>query len=193
MNRKILGAAVALGALVAGAGQAVAVTELQWWHAMSGANNEVVDTLAKEFNESQDAYKITPVFKGTYPETLNTGIAAFRAKQPPAIIQVFDVGTGVMMGAEGAVMPVADVLEAGGYNFDKSNYLPGIVAYYSKPDGTMLSFPYNSSSPILYYNKDIFEKAATSTARRRLGRTCSRRPAPSRNRARPSAATPRPG
>lgn len=159
MNRKILGAAVALGALVAGAGQAVAVTELQWWHAMSGANNEVVDTLAKEFNESQDAYKITPVFKGTYPETLNAGIAAFRAKQPPAIIQVFDVGTGVMMGAEGAVMPVADVLEAGGYNFDKSNYLPGIVAYYSKPDGTMLSFPYNSSSPILYYNKDVFEKA----------------------------------
>lgn len=159
MNRKILGAAVALGALVAGAGQAVAVTELQWWHAMSGANNEVVDTLAKEFNEDQDAYKITPVFKGTYPETLNAGIAAFRAKQPPAIIQVFDVGTGVMMGAEGAVMPVADVLEAGGYNFDKSNYLPGIVAYYSKPDGTMLSFPYNSSSPILYYNKDIFEKA----------------------------------
>ena len=159
MNRKILGAAVALGALVAGAGQAVAVTELQWWHAMSGANNEVVDTLAEEFNESQDAYKITPVFKGTYPETLNAGIAAFRAKQPPAIIQVFDVGTGVMMGAEGAVMPVADVLEAGGYNFDKSNYLPGIVAYYSKPDGTMLSFPYNSSSPILYYNKDIFEKA----------------------------------
>ncbi|MBC6715461.1 sn-glycerol-3-phosphate ABC transporter substrate-binding protein UgpB [Aurantimonas sp. DM33-3] len=159
MNRKILGAAVALGALVAGAGQAIAVTELQWWHAMSGANNEVVDTLAKEFNESQDAYKITPVFKGTYPETLNAGIAAFRAKQPPAIIQVFDVGTGVMMGAEGAVMPVADVLEAGGYNFDKSNYLPGIVAYYSKPDGTMLSFPYNSSSPILYYNKDIFEKA----------------------------------
>ncbi|EAS48770.1 periplasmic substrate-binding protein, ABC-type glycerol-3-phosphate transporter [Aurantimonas manganoxydans SI85-9A1] len=159
MNRKILGAAVAMGALVAGAGQAVAVTELQWWHAMSGANNEVVDTLAKEFNESQDAYKITPVFKGTYPETLNAGIAAFRAKQPPAIIQVFDVGTGVMMGAEGAVMPVADVLEAGGYTFDKSNYLPGIVAYYSKPDGTMLSFPYNSSSPILYYNKDIFEKA----------------------------------
>ncbi|MBB4004476.1 MAG: sn-glycerol-3-phosphate ABC transporter substrate-binding protein UgpB [Aurantimonas endophytica] len=159
MTRKFLRAAVALGALIAGASQAFAVTELQWWHAMSGANNEVVDTLAKEFNESQDAYAIQPVFKGTYPETLNAGIAAFRASQPPAIIQVFDVGTGVMMGAEGAVMPVAEVLEAGGYEFDKSNYLPGIVAYYSKPDGTMLSFPYNSSSPILYYNKDVFEKA----------------------------------
>jgi sn-glycerol 3-phosphate transport system substrate-binding protein len=155
----IAASAVAASMSLFSASSALAVTELQWWHAMTGANNEVVDTLAKEFNGSQSEYKIVPVFKGTYPETLNAGIAAFRAKQTPAIIQVFDVGTGVMMSAEGAVMPVADVLEKGGFTFDKSNYLAGIVAYYSKPDGTMLSFPYNSSSPILYYNKDIFEKA----------------------------------
>ncbi|MEZ2126276.1 MULTISPECIES: sn-glycerol-3-phosphate ABC transporter substrate-binding protein UgpB [unclassified Sinorhizobium] len=138
---------------------AFAATELQWWHAMAGANNEVVEQLSKEFNESQKEYKIVPVFKGSYPETLNAGIAAFRAKQAPAILQVFDAGSGVMMGAEGAIMPAAEVLQKGGYTFDKSQYLPGIVAYYSKPDGTMLSFPYNSSSPILYYNKDTFKKA----------------------------------
>ncbi len=138
---------------------AFAVTEISWWHAMTGANNEVVETLSKEFNESQSEYKVVPVFKGTYPETLNAGIAAFRAKQPPHIMQVFDVGTGVMMAAEGAVKPVADILSMGGTAFDKSQYLPGIVAYYSKPDGTMLSFPYNSSSPILFFNRDIFEKA----------------------------------
>jgi len=141
------------------ASSAFAVTELQWWHAMAGANNEVVNQLSKEFNESQKDYKIVPVFKGTYPEALNAGIAAFRAKQPPAILQVFDAGSGVMMGAEGAIMPAAQVLEKGGFKFDKSEYLPGIAAYYSKPDGTMLSFPYNSSSPILYYNKDTFKKA----------------------------------
>ncbi|GGA85172.1 ABC transporter substrate-binding protein [Brucella endophytica] len=136
-----------------------AVTEISWWHAMTGANNEVVETLSKEFNESQSEYKVVPSFKGTYPEALNAGIAAFRAKQAPDIIQIFDAGTGVMMGAEGAIKPVAEVLSEGGATFDKSQYLPGIVAYYSKPDGTMLSFPYNSSSPILYYNKDIFQKA----------------------------------
>ena len=151
--------AVSVAALPALATAALAQTEITWWHAMTGANNEVVETLSKEFNESQKEFKVTPVFKGTYPETLNAGIAAFRAKQPPHIIQVFDVGTGVMMGAEGAVKPVADILSMGGKPFDKSQYLPGIVAYYSKPDGTMLSFPYNSSSPILYYNKDIFQKA----------------------------------
>ena len=158
---KFQGLAVGLAATftVLSSSSAFAVTEISWWHAMTGANSEVVDTLSKEFNESQSEYKIVPVFKGTYPETLNAGIAAFRAKQPPHIMQVFDVGTGVMMAAEGAIKPVADILSMGGTAFDKSQYLPGIVAYYSKPDGTMLSFPYNSSSPILYYNKDIFQKA----------------------------------
>ncbi len=138
---------------------AFAVIEIPWWHAMTGANNEMIEAVAKEFNDSQAEYKVMPVFKGTYPETLNAGIAAFRAGQAPDIMQVFDVGTGVMMAAEGAVKPVAEVLTEAGMEFDKSQYLPGIVAYYSKPDGTMLSFPYNSSSPILYYNKDILEKA----------------------------------
>lgn len=146
-------------AVVGFAVQAQAATELQWWHAMTGANNEMIEELTKEFNASQSTYKVVPVFKGTYPETLNAGIAAFRSKQPPAIIQVFDAGSGTMMAAEGAIVPAAEILQKGGFTFDKSQYLPGIVAYYSKPDGTMLSFPYNSSSPILYYNKDAFQKA----------------------------------
>ena len=150
----ILIAAFALSPLAA-----EAKTEITWWHAMSGANNEVVEKIAADFNASQEEYEVKPVFKGTYPETLNAGIAAFRAGQAPDIMQVFDVGTGVMMAAQGAVKPVADVLTEAGYTFDKSQYLPGIVGYYSTPDGTMLSFPYNSSSPILYYNKDIFQKA----------------------------------
>jgi sn-glycerol 3-phosphate transport system substrate-binding protein len=138
---------------------AQAQTEISWWHAMTGANSEVVDKIAADFNASQSDYVVKPVFKGTYPETLNAGIAAFRAGQAPDIIQVFDVGTGVMMGAQGAIKPVAEVLSEAGFTFDKSEYLPGIVGYYSSPEGEMLSFPYNSSSPILYYNKDIFEKA----------------------------------
>ena len=127
---KFQGFAVGLAAAVTllSTSASYAVTEISWWHAMTGANNEVVEQLSKEFNESQSEYKVMPVFKGTYPETLNAGIAAFRAKQPPHIMQVFDVGTGVMMAAEGAVKPVAEILSMGGKEFDKSQYLPGIVA-----------------------------------------------------------------
>ncbi len=158
-NTLVRAGGAALLASVAFCMPAAAQTEIQWWHAMTGANNDVVETLAREFNESQSEYRVVPAFRGTYPETLNAGIAAFRAGQAPHIIQVFDVGTGVMMAAEGAVKPVAEILSMGGSEFDPSQYLPGIVAYYSRPDGSMLSFPYNSSSPILYYNKDLFEEA----------------------------------
>lgn len=164
MKRRSLLAAAAIALTMATTVPADAKTQVTWWHAMTGANNEVVDKIAKDFNASQQDFELVPVFKGTYPETLNAGIAAFRAGQPPEIMQVFDVGTGVMMNAEGAIKPVAEVLTEAGMAFDKSQYLPGIVAYYSRPDGTMLSFPYNSSSPILYFNKDIFQKAGLDAA-----------------------------
>ncbi len=161
---KIIVKTIAAAALFAASGAiANAATEIQWWHAMTGANNEVVETLAKQFNESQSDYKVVPVFKGTYNETLQAGIAAFRAHQPPAILQVFDVGTGVMMNAEGAIVPVAEVLEKGGFKFDKSAYLPGIVAYYSKPDGTM------SCSPILGQFSGGFKLLSASAGRFRSG------------------------
>jgi sn-glycerol 3-phosphate transport system substrate-binding protein len=164
MKRRSVLAVAALALTIGATAPAFAKTQVTWWHAMTGANNEVVEKIAKDFNASQQDYELVPVFKGTYPETLNAGIAAFRAGQPPDIIQVFDVGTGVMMNAEGAIKPAAEVLTEAGMAFDKSQYLPGIVAYYSRPDGTMLSFPYNSSSPILYFNKDIFQKAGLDAA-----------------------------
>ena len=162
---------------------------------MTGANNEVVETLSKEFNESQSEYKVVPVFKGTYPETLNAGIAAFRAKQPPHILQVFDVGTGVMMGAEGAIKPVAEVLAMGGTAFDKSQYLPGIVSYYSKPDGTMLSFPYNSllADPLLQQGHLPEGRARRRQSAEDLAGSLGSRARRSRPAARRPAATPRPG
>jgi sn-glycerol 3-phosphate transport system substrate-binding protein len=155
----------ALSASLLAAGTSHAATEIQWWHAMAGANNEVVDKLAADFNATQSDYKVVPVFKGTYPETLNAGIAAFRAKQAPAIIQIFDAGTGVMMGARAANKPVAEVMKEGGVPFDIKAYLPGIVGYYSTPQGELLSFPFNSSSPITYYNKQALAKAGLDPAK----------------------------
>ncbi len=150
-----------LGLILAGAAgsYARAATELEFWFGLSGANAQVVEDLARQFNATQSAFRVVPVFKGTYPETLQAELEAYREGHPPHIIQVFDVGTGVMMNDEKAFVPVAEVLEKAGATFDKSQYLPGIVAYYSRPDGTMLSFPFNSSSPILFFNKEVFRRA----------------------------------
>jgi sn-glycerol 3-phosphate transport system substrate-binding protein len=100
-----------------------------------------------------------PVFKGTYDETLTSAIAAFRANEQPAIIQVYEVGTGTMMAAEGAVYPVYQLMKDQGEAWDQSQFIAPVVGYYSDTSGNVLSLPFNSSTPIMYYNKDVFKKA----------------------------------
>ncbi len=149
----------ATAALVLSTTGALAQTEIQWWHAMTGANNDVIVRLSEEFNASQKDYKVVPAYKGSYPDTLNAGIAAFRANQAPHIMQVFEVGTATMMGAKGAVKPVQDMMREAGEAFDPKSYLPAITGYYSTVKGEMLSFPFNSSSAVMWYNRDAFKKA----------------------------------
>ena len=150
----VLAAAAALYAL-----PAHAQVEIQWWHAMSGQLGEWVNGLAKGFNDSQKAYKVVPVFKGTYPETLTAGIAAFRAGNAPHIMQVFEVGTASMMASKGAIVPVSDVMKNAGLKFDPAVYVPAVAGYYTAPSGQMLSLPFNSSTTVFHYNKDAFKAA----------------------------------
>ena len=159
LSRRLLLGATASLALVAGATQAQAQTEIHWWHALTGANNDVVVKLSNDFNASQKEYKVVPSYKGSYPDTMNAGIAAFRAGNAPHILQVFEVGTATMMGARGAIKPVFDVMKESGEKFDPNSYLPAVAGYYSTSKGEMLSMPFNSSTAIMWYNKDAFKKA----------------------------------
>ncbi|MCC6305804.1 MAG: sn-glycerol-3-phosphate ABC transporter substrate-binding protein UgpB [Rhodobacteraceae bacterium] len=155
MTRLLLSSA----AIAAFATAAPAQTEIQWWHAMGGELGAKLEKIAADFNAMQSDYKVVPTFKGTYPETLTAAIAAFRAREQPAIVQVFEVGTGTMMAAKGAVYPVYQLMADMGEPFDPAAFLPAVVGYYTDREGNMLSMPFNSSTPILYYNKDVFEKA----------------------------------
>ncbi len=138
---------------------ALAQTEIQWWHSMSGQLGEWVGGLAKGFNDSQKDYKVVPVFKGTYPESFAAAIAAFRAGNAPHVLQVFEVGTASMMASKGAIVPVNEVMKLGGVAFDSSVYVPAVSGYYTAPNGQMLSLPFNSSTTVLHYNKDAFKAA----------------------------------
>jgi sn-glycerol 3-phosphate transport system substrate-binding protein len=154
--------AVALAAAFAIPAQAQQV-EVQWWHSMGGALGEWVNDLAKDFNASQKDYKITPTFKGSYDESMTAAIAAFRAGNAPHVLQVFEVGTATMMAAKGAVKPVGEVMKEAGYKFDPGVYVPAVAGYYTAPNGQMLSFPFNSSTPVFHYNKDAFKAAGLDT------------------------------
>jgi len=140
-----------------------AATEIQWWHAMGGVNGERVNKIANDFNKTQSDFKVVPVYKGNYTETMTAAIAAFRARKQPHIVQVFEVGTATMMAARGAVYPVEDLMKDNGIASAKSVYLPAVISYYQTPKGKLLSMPFNSSTPVLWYNKDAFAKAGIAT------------------------------
>lgn len=152
-------APLALMCALAFAPAAQAQTEIQWWHAMSGPLGEWVNDQARQFNESQKAYKVVPTYKGTYDEAMTAAVAAFRAGNAPHILQVFEVGTATMMASKGVVKPVAEVMKEGGGSFNPSAYISAVAGYYTAPNGQMLSFPFNSSTTVFYYNKDAFKAA----------------------------------
>jgi sn-glycerol 3-phosphate transport system substrate-binding protein len=136
-----------------------AATDILWWHAMSGELGRQLEKLAADFNASQPAYRVVPVYKGSYAETVSAAIFAFRSRTQPAIVQVNEIATATMMAAKGAIYPVFDLMREESEPFLPTAYLPAVTGYYTDLGGNMLSFPFNASTPILYYNKELFRKA----------------------------------
>src|SRR6476660_5029143 len=146
-------------AAMALASPAQAATEIMWWHAMSGELGKQVEKLAADFNATQSDYRLVPLYKGNYTETVTAAIFAFRSRSQPAIVQVNEIATATMMAARGAIYPVFELMRDQTESFSPATYLPAVTGYYSDVAGNMLSFPFNVSTPILYYNKDMFRSA----------------------------------
>lgn len=154
--RRVLLATVSTVVLAA---PAVAQTEIDFWHAFTGRLGDLVAEQVTTFNSSQSDYVVTASHKGNYSETLNAGIAAFRAGEQPDILMVFEVGTATMMAAKGAIKPVYETMADAGADFDADSYIGSVKGYYTSNDGQMLSLPFNSSTPVLWVNRDALSAA----------------------------------
>lgn len=155
MKLRSLLTAMGFGASMLASSAAFSATEIQWWHAMGGRLGEVVNEIAENYNASQSDVVIVPTYKGGYEDTMTAGIAAFRAKEQPHIIQIFDAGAATIINAKGATVPVADLMT----DFDIEDYIPGVRYFYADSDDKMIGLPFNSSTPLLYYNKEAFAAA----------------------------------
>ena len=132
--------------------------ELEFWHAMSGGRTAAVEKIVDGFNAEHDDINVTAQFTGSYAETLTQGISAVRSGNPPHIIQVYEVGTQTMLDSE-AIVPVYEIAEG---KIDFGSVIQPILNYYSI-DGNLYSMPFNSSTAMLYYNKDAFAEAGIET------------------------------
>jgi sn-glycerol 3-phosphate transport system substrate-binding protein len=157
MKFKRLSMIILLGILFTVPNVAWAKTEIIWWHAMTGFLGERVSEITTKFNSSQTEYEVKAIRKGNYSETLTAGIAAYRAKTHPQLIQVFEVGTQTML-SSGAIYPVYKLMDDQGIKINWADFISVVKSYYSYK-GNLYSMPFNSSTAIFYYNKSIFKKA----------------------------------
>ncbi len=156
----VLAIGLGLAAVLAPAfAQAQQKVQVDFWHGLTQPLGGILEDVAAGFNASQSKYQVNATFKGSYPETMVAAIAAFRAGNAPHIVQMFEVGTATMMAARTAIKPVYALAQETGVNIDPKNYVGGVRGYYSTADGKLVSMPFNSSTPITWYNKDAFKKA----------------------------------
>jgi sn-glycerol 3-phosphate transport system substrate-binding protein len=148
---------VLVGGLTLAPVAAQAKTTVEFWHAMSGSRLKVLEKIVSDFNAAHPDIEVRPVFTGTYEETLTKFIAAYRTGTAPHLVQVYEVGTQTMIDS-GAIIPVYQIPGMLGETWDWAQYVRPIVLYYSVGDN-LWSFPFNSSTSILYYNKDHFRQA----------------------------------
>jgi sn-glycerol 3-phosphate transport system substrate-binding protein len=157
----VVAAAVAFGA--AGDAAAQSRIKFEFWQGLSGDLGERVNDVCKRFNDSQTEFEIVCTTQGSYDAAVQNSIAAYRAKKHPTIVQVYDAGTLDLMLSD-AFVPAKNLMEENGYKINWSNYFPGIANYYATSKGDLLSFPFNSSTALFYWNKDGFAKVGLSAA-----------------------------
>ena len=108
------------------------VVNIAFWHAMSGHNGEVIEELVKRFNDSQSAIVVTPTYQGSYDDSINKLKAGLQSKDVPAIVQVYDIGTRLMIDL-GVMTPMQSFIDK--EKFDVSDIEPGVANYYSVDGG----------------------------------------------------------
>lgn len=136
-------------------------TELVFWHGMAGHLGDEVRLLAEDFNRSQHEYTVKAVYKGDYVETLTSFAAAFRAHKAPAIVQVFEVGTAIMLSPKGVIKPVQTLMQEQHLSLPQNDFIQSVREFYSR-DNQLMAMPFNLSAPVLYYNRDILAKVGYS-------------------------------
>lgn len=154
--------AMAVSAIATGA-SAAERTKFEFWYGLTGDLGEVVAKHCALFNELQDKYEAICTGQGGYDKAEQNTIAAFRAKQHPTVVQIYDAGTVNFM-LSGAIYPANKFAKDYGIDVDWSKYFPGIANYYATSGGDMWSFPYNSSTAVMYWNKDAWAKIGKDKA-----------------------------
>jgi sn-glycerol 3-phosphate transport system substrate-binding protein len=159
MFRASFVALFAVMALLASLPAGAKTTEIQFWHAMTGARGAELDALVGRFNAAQKNVRVVATYKGPYDVVERAAFAAYRVQKAPHLVQIYEVGTSDMIAARDAVKPIWRLMVEAGMPLKHDVFVPAVAAYFADSQGRLLALPFNTSTPVLYYNKDAFRKA----------------------------------
>lgn len=133
--------------------------EITFWHSMAGNLGRTLEKIVNDFNNNNDDYKIISVYKGTYSEVLTSTVAAFRSNSHPDLVQIFDIATATMINPPGVIKPMHEVFALSKQQLNTKQFVQAAIDYYSNEQGDLLAAPFNLSTPMLFYNRDVFSAA----------------------------------
>lgn len=126
---------------------------VDFWHTFGDAKrSNWIAAKASEYNQAHPGVQVVALFRGDSNETLQSSILAGRQGKAPALVQVDGVSSQLALDS-GAFQPVGAIKAV-----DFSDYLKPVISYYTI-GGQVNSIPFNSSSPVLYFNKTLMLKA----------------------------------
>ncbi|MGF6177153.1 ABC transporter substrate-binding protein [Ensifer sp. 4252] len=157
MSRLQSTVAASIIAFVASVGVAEAATTVKFWHSFNKSNGEALDKIITQFEAANPDIDVEAEFIGNYNDIVAKLQAAIPAQRAPdaVILEVTRYGLFANNNILTDLTPYfdADPLKADLYDYARE---VGVI------NGKNYVVPFNSSTPVLYFNKDIFARAGLS-------------------------------
>lgn len=131
-------------------------TKITFWYGLTGFNGGVTQEVVNRFNTSQTKYYVEAIQQPNYDDTINKLNTSLAGGALPNVVQIYDIGTQRMIDTK-RILPVQDFMDKENSDI-KADLEPAVASYYTV-NGKLYSMPFNSSAPVMYYDKNAFKEA----------------------------------
>jgi sn-glycerol 3-phosphate transport system substrate-binding protein len=151
-------AAAALAAVSLGA-QAQAPTEISFFYpvAVGGPITKLIDEFAADFAKENPGIKVTPIYAGSYQDTIVKALTAHKSGNPPVTSVLLSTDMFTLID-EDAIVPIDDFVKTA----DDKAWLGSFYKAFmlnSQSGGKTWGVPFQRSTIVMYYNKELFKAA----------------------------------
>ena len=139
--------------------RAQAATEFSFFFpvAVGGPINKLIDTMAEGFAKDTLGVTVKPIYAGSYQETIVKALTAHKAGAPPATSVLLSTDMFTLID-EDAIVPIDEFIKTDDDKAWLNSFFPAFMLN-SQTGGKTWGIPFQRSTVVLYYNKELFKEA----------------------------------